>query len=73
MAAPFAAPISTVNITTGGKSQVLLAAADVNTPRSMVVIQPQTEACFALGYSAGRYISSRIWDRNGGQRPVPYA
>ena len=45
MAAPYSAPISTVSITAGGTSQVLLAAADVDTPRSTVIIQPQTEAC----------------------------
>ncbi len=45
MSAPFSAPISTVSITAGGTSQVLLAAADVDTPRQTVLIQPQTEAC----------------------------
>ena len=45
MSAPFSAPISTVSITAGGTSQVLLAAADGDTPRQTVIIQPQTEAC----------------------------
>jgi hypothetical protein len=45
MSAPFSAPISTVSITAGGTSQVLLAAADSTTPRKSIIVQPQTEAC----------------------------
>lgn len=45
MSAPYNAPISTVSITAGGTSQVLLAAADIDTPRKTVIIQPQTEQC----------------------------
>ncbi len=41
----FNAPISTVSITAGGTAQTLLAAADADTPRQTVMINPQTEAC----------------------------
>lgn len=41
----FNSPISTVSITAGGTAQTLLVAADADTPRQTVMINPQTEAC----------------------------
>lgn len=45
MSAPYSAPFTTISITAGGTSQVLMAAADVDTPRQSIIINPQTEAC----------------------------
>lgn len=45
MSAPYSAPFTTTSITAGGTSQVLMAAADVDTPRQSIIINPQTEAC----------------------------
>ena len=54
MSAPYTPTVSTVSITTGGTSQVLLAAEDSTTPRTTVVLQPQTEACLInFGLTAG--------------------
>lgn len=54
MPAPFTPPMTTTSITAGGTSQVLMAAADVDTPRQSVIIQPQTEACLInFGATAG--------------------
>lgn len=50
----FTPSVQTVSITAGGKSQVLVAAADVDNPRQSVIIQPQTEACLInFGAQAG--------------------
>lgn len=50
----FTPSVTTTSITAGGTSQLLMAAADVDTPRQSVMIQPQTEACLInFGATAG--------------------
>lgn len=45
MPAPQTPPMYSVAITAGGTPEVLIPAADVDTPRKAIIIQPQTEAC----------------------------
>lgn len=50
----FTPSVTVTSITAGGTSQILMAAADADTPRQSVIIQPQTEACLInFGATAG--------------------
>lgn len=54
MPAPQTPPMYSVAITAGGTPEILIPAADVDTPRKAIIIQPQTEACLInFGQTAG--------------------